>query len=202
LQYGISDLPAADPEVRARIEAAAEKQGWAALHRRLIKIDAKATARIHPHDSQRIQRALEVYEISGKTITEVISRPTKRPLPYRIIKLMLAPADRTFLHDRLRTRFLGMLKQGLVEEVKGLYERSDLHPSLPAMRLVGYRQVWQYLDGSLDHDTMVERAIIATRQLAKRQLTWLQSERNTKWFDCEDQALPQAALKYLNQYLT
>lgn len=201
LAQGISALPAADPKVRARLEAAAEKEGWSSLHRRLARIDPEAAARIHPNDPQRIQRALEIYEITGKTLTELIACLTRQPLPYRLIKLVLAPRNRAILHDRLRARFWAMLKQGLAEEVRGLYERGDLYPSLPAMRVIGYRQIWQYLDGKMDYDTMVERAVTATRQLAKRQLTWLRSEGDAQWFGCEDPDLLKVIPRYLNPRL-
>jgi tRNA dimethylallyltransferase len=198
LMHGISALPKADPQVRARLEAAAEKDGWSALHRHLARIDSEAAARIHPHDPQRIQRALEVYEISGKTLTELFACSTRQPLPYRLIKLVLAPNSRTLLHDRLCDRFSAMLKQGLIEEVRRLYEREDLYPLLPAMRVVGYRQIWQYFDRKWDYDTMVKKAIIATRQLAKRQLTWLRSEIDAQWFNCEDPRLLEVISGYLN----
>ncbi len=201
LAQGISALPTADTEIRTRLEAAAEKEGWPSLHRRLARIDPEAAARIHPNDPQRIQRALEVYEISSKTMTELIAYPTRQPLPYQPIKLVLAPCDRVLLQDRLRDRFWAMLKQGLIEEVGRLYERGDLHPALPSMRVVGYRQIWQYFDGKMNYDTMVKWVIIATRQLAKRQLTWLRSEGDVQWFVGEDPGLLKVILRYLNPRL-
>lgn len=176
LQHGLSELPSADPEVRGRIEAQARRRGWAALHEQLARVDPEAARRIHPNDPQRIQRALEVYEATGSTLTELTGRKTREAIPYGIRKLVLAPADRAELHTRVADRFQQMLAAGLVQEVEHLYARGDLHPELPSMRAVGYRQIWRYLTGDHDYDTMVERAIIATRQLVKRQLTWLRAE--------------------------
>ncbi|MEM7020563.1 MAG: tRNA (adenosine(37)-N6)-dimethylallyltransferase MiaA [Pseudomonadota bacterium] len=183
LQQGLSELPSASEEVRKKLDADAERLGWAAMHERLEQIDPPTAARIHPNDPQRIQRALEVYAMSGKPMSELIATQSKPELPYRIIKLVLAPDSRDLLRERIAQRFLLMLEQGLVREVDSLYQRGDLNLSLPAIRAVGYRQVWQYLAGQWDYDTMLERAITATRQLAKRQLTWLRAEGDAIWFD-------------------
>jgi len=176
LQHGLSDMPAADPEIRARLEAEAQRDGWESLHTRLAGIDPVAAARIHATDPQRIQRALEVYEISGLPISEFHAQGRSSDLPYRLLKLALVPDDRTLLHQRIESRFRSMLAAGLVDEVRRLYDRGDLTAELPAMRAVGYRQVWAHLAGKIGYDEMVEQAIVATRQYAKRQLTWLRSE--------------------------
>ncbi|MGH8509794.1 MAG: tRNA (adenosine(37)-N6)-dimethylallyltransferase MiaA [Gammaproteobacteria bacterium] len=199
LDQGISALPSADSEVRARIAAQASKQGWGALHEQLAKLDPAAAARIHAHDTQRIQRALEVCEVSGRTLTELLRKPSRQPLPYRVLKLVVAPGDRVDLQRRLRTRFQQMLNHGLVDEVEGLYSRGDLTAALPSMRSVGYRQVWQYLEGQLDYATMTERAVIATRQLAKRQMTWLRTERSARWFASDDPRLGHNVVDFLSQ---
>ncbi len=179
---GLSELPAADPAVRARLEAEAAERGWAALHARLAEVDPAAAERIHPNDPQRIQRALEVYALTGTPLS-ALQRAGGGAPPYRFVKLAVAPADRTVLHERIARRFRQMLKQGLVEEVERLRRRGDLDPALPSIRAVGYRQVWQYLEGELSREAMEERGIIATRQLAKRQYTWLRSETGAEWFD-------------------
>jgi tRNA dimethylallyltransferase len=176
LQNGLSDMPAADPAIRARLEAVACRDGWEALHARLAAVDPESAARIHATDPQRIQRALEVYELTGKTMSALHAQSTARDFPYRVLKLALIPEDRLLLHEQIAIRFQQMLADGLLEEVKKLFERSELSADLPAMRAVGYRQVWRYLSGQLAYEAMVEQAIIATRQYAKRQLTWLRSE--------------------------
>jgi tRNA dimethylallyltransferase len=176
LQNGLSDMPAADPAIRARLEAVACRDGWEALHARLAAVDPESAARIHATDPQRIQRALEVYELTGKTMSALHAQSTARDFPYRVLKLALIPEDRLLLHEQIAIRFQQMLADGLLKEVKKLFERSELSADLPAMRAVGYRQVWRYLSGQLAYEAMVEQAIIATRQYAKRQLTWLRSE--------------------------
>lgn len=181
LRDGLADMPNADPEIRQQIEAMAASEGWEQVHARLAKVDPAAAARIHPNDPQRLQRALEVYLVSGQSMTEFHQRdqraqdtigPTQ---PFNLHFFAIQPADRGLLHARIANRFHEMLEQGLVDEVSRLHEREDLHETLPSIKSVGYRQVWQYLEGELDYDGMVERSIIATRQLAKRQLTWLRS---------------------------
>jgi tRNA dimethylallyltransferase len=176
LQNGLSDMPAADPAIRARLEAVACRDGWEALHARLAAVDPESADRIHATDPQRIQRALEVYELTGKTMSALHAQSTARDFPYRVLKLALIPEDRLLLHEQIAIRFQQMLADGLLKEVKKLFERSELSADLPAMRAVGYRQVWRYLSGQLAYEAMVEQAIIATRQYAKRQLTWLRSE--------------------------
>lgn len=189
LERGLAELPSADPAVRARLAAELAERGSAALHARLALLDPAAAARIHPHDPQRIQRALEVYELTGRSLTELCALPRNELLPFRIAKLVVAPAERQILHERIERRFRAMLEQGFVAEVARLRARGDLNLDKPSMRAVGYRQVWTYLDGGLDHAAMVERGIVATRQFAKRQLTWLRTEAGAAWLDSADQRL-------------
>ena len=183
LELGLSRLPGADDEVRARLAAEARDAGWAAMHERLRRIDPNSAARIHANDPQRIQRALEVYELTGQSLTELCAGGRERPTAYRFLKIILAPDSRALLHDRIRQRFDSMLAQGFLDEVRRLHARSDLHPGLPSMRAVGYRQAWAYLDGKLAQNEWPERAVIATRQYAKRQYTWLRSESDAHWVD-------------------
>jgi tRNA dimethylallyltransferase len=183
LEQGLAELPEANYRIRARLEAEGESQGWQSLHTRLTNIDPEAAARINENDPQRIQRALEVYEITGETMTALLSEGRKKAFPFPIKKIILSPEDRAILHERIKQRFIQMLDTGLVEEVESLYKRGDLSLSLPSMRLVGYRQVWRYLDGQTNYEEMQEHAIIATRQLAKRQITWCRSEENAEWYD-------------------
>jgi tRNA dimethylallyltransferase len=176
---GLAEMPAADAEVRAQIEREAEEFGWPHIHAQLALVDPETAAEIHPNHSQRVSRALEVYRVSGKTMAQLRQaqhRASSAPSfceRYNVCQLAIAPRDRSILHQRIAARFEKMLASGLVDEVKCLYERGDLHPDLPAIRAVGYRQVWDYLDGCLNYSEMSERGIIATRQLAKRQFTWL-----------------------------
>ncbi len=178
LENGLAELPIANPEIRKQLSDEAAEKGWNVLHQRLVAIDPESGARIHPNDQQRIQRALEVYEITGKTLTALHQRASKDALPYRLFKIALIPESREWIRDLAKIRFNTMLEQGFIDEVKSLYARGDLSTDLPAIRAVGYRQVWDYLEGRLDKEEMIERAIIATRQLAKRQMTWMRSEPN------------------------
>lgn len=178
LEYGLSALPEADPAIRAQLEAEAAEHGWQALHYRLAQVDPIAAARIHPNDPQRLQRALEVYTLTGKSLTELQQASWHDACPYQLLKIALIPENRAWLHARLAQRFDQMLQQGLLAEVQQLFSRNDLDTNLPAIRAVGYRQVWDYLNGKLDYTQMRDRAIVATRQLAKRQMTWLRSERD------------------------
>jgi tRNA dimethylallyltransferase len=178
LEYGLSALPEADPAIRAQLEAEAAEHGWQALHHRLAQVDPIAAARIHPNDPQRLQRALEVYTLTGKSLTELQQASWHDACPYQLLKIALIPENRAWLHARLAQRFDQMLQQGLLAEVQQLFSRNDLDTNLPAIRAVGYRQVWDYLNGKLDYTQMRDRAIVATRQLAKRQMTWLRSERD------------------------
>jgi tRNA dimethylallyltransferase len=185
LQQGLAELPMADPEIRKKISAEAEQIGWQELHKKLESIDPIAAERINQNDAQRIQRALEIYAITGLPMTELLSAKNMQPLPYPIINIAIK-TERNILHERIEQRFQQMLKNGFIEEVEQLFKRGDLHPDLPSIRAVGYRQVWQYLSGEINYAEMQEKAIIATRQLAKRQLTWLRTWPNLNWFDNED----------------
>ncbi|TAJ93491.1 MAG: tRNA (adenosine(37)-N6)-dimethylallyltransferase MiaA [Gammaproteobacteria bacterium] len=197
LEQGFSELPPADPSIRERISRLAQIEGWDALHAQLAHVDTESAARIHVNDPQRIQRALEVFELTGKPLSEFFSLGRARPLPYRIIKILINPQERNVIHERIAERFERMLELGLVDEVRTLYERGDLTPVMPSIRMVGYRQVWRYLDGKLDFGTMREHAIISTRQLAKRQLTWLRSEQGAIWIDSSAADLQQTVLKII-----
>lgn len=181
---GLADMPAADPDIRREIEAEAGRHGWPALHARLAEVDPESAARIHPNHSQRLGRALEVYRASGVTMTEWQSRQGSLPLPaqrYRIIQIAICPGDRAELHRRISVRFTQMMAAGLLDEVRSLYQRGDLHPDLPALRAVGYRQLWRHLAGECSLEEAVAGAEAATRQLAKRQLTWLRKWPDLNW---------------------
>ena len=193
LLHGLSPMPEADPATRAQLESEAAQRGWAALHAELTRIDPDAAARIHATDAQRIQRALEVYRLSGRTISDWRRDPPPPRLPVRVLRLVLAPTERAELHARIERRFDAMLAGGFLDEVRGLRALPALqaHPrplDLPALRAVGYRQAWEHLDGQVDAVTFRERGIHATRQLAKRQLTWLRGELDAMWFDPQRQA--------------
>lgn len=176
---GLAEMPAADPEVRAQIEREAEEFGWPYIHRQLAQVDPQTAAEIHPNHSQRLSRALEVYRVSGKTMAQLRELQHAQTHTesfaerFDLCQLAIAPHDRSILHKRIELRFKTMLEQGLIEEVRKLYGREDLHKDLPAIRAVGYRQVWDYFDGVWNYEEMIERGVIATRQLAKRQFTWL-----------------------------
>ncbi|MDN3679005.1 tRNA (adenosine(37)-N6)-dimethylallyltransferase MiaA [Vibrio tapetis subsp. quintayensis] len=185
LLEGLSPLPAADPEIREQIEQQALTHGWSVMHDELKSIDPVSAERIHPNDPQRLSRALEVYRISGKTLTE-LTQQKGEPLPYRVKQFAIAPKERAELHRRIELRFDKMIEAGFEEEVKALYARNDLHPELPSIRCVGYRQMWEYLDGNCSLDEAVFRGVCATRQLAKRQITWLRSWDNLTWLDSEN----------------
>ena len=201
LREGIAALPGADPELRARLEAEAATHGWASLHARLAALDPGAARRIHPNDPQRTQRALEVYELTGVPMSEFFATHPGRGLSRRVVAVVLEPVRRERLHRRIAARFRNMLSDGLVEEVRGLRARADLHRELPSMRSVGYRQVWDYLDDRIDHVTMVSKAIAATRQLARRQLTWLRAEQTANRFDSEDAGLVDAVAEHFSNVL-
>ncbi|MGS0997410.1 tRNA (adenosine(37)-N6)-dimethylallyltransferase MiaA [Rhodanobacter sp. UC4451_H18] len=176
LQQGLSDLPEADPATRARLAAEAQQLGWPALHARLVALDPAAAGRIGCNDVQRLQRALEVIELTGRPLSELQRGGTAARFPWRVLKLALLPTDRRVLHERIARRFDTMLAEGFLDEVRALRARGDLHADLPAIRAVGYRQAWEHLDGQTDAATFRDRAIYATRQLAKRQITWLRSD--------------------------
>jgi tRNA dimethylallyltransferase len=184
LERGLSAMPEADPALRERLRTEAERCGWLALHARLAARDPVAAARIRPNDAQRIQRALEAIELSGCLLSELHARREAPPrLQYRVLKLALLPADRGLLRERIAMRFDAMITAGFLDEVRRLRARGDLDPDLPAMRAVGYRQAWQHLDGAFDSAGFRRRAIDATRQLAKRQTTWLRGELDARVFD-------------------
>lgn len=185
LLEGLSPLPAADDIVRQQIAKEAQQLGWEHLHQMLMVIDPDAAARIHPNDPQRLSRALEVYRISGRTLTELIKTKSSA-LPYNVIQFAIAPKERKDLHELIAMRFDSMLRSGFIEEVEKLKLRNDLHIDMPSIRCVGYRQCWQYLEGEFDRNTMVEKAVAATRQLAKRQLTWLRGWSNLEWLESGD----------------
>ena len=197
LLYGMAEMPAASAEIREAIMSAAQQQGWAALHQELQRVDPIAAARIHPNDPQRIQRALEVYRLTGKPISDWQAN-TQSCYAGRSVNIGLMPSDRSVLHQRIASRFELMLKNGLINEVQRLQQRGDLSPELPAIRAVGYRQVWEYLRGQLSYNEMVEKAIYATRQLAKRQMTWLRNMPNITNFDCLNKELANLVLKNLS----
>ncbi|HDY85712.1 hypothetical protein LCGC14_0565980 [marine sediment metagenome] len=182
LEQGLADLPTADLNIRAQLERETEQHGLAHLHQRLTAVDPISAARIHINDPQRLQRALEVYEITGKSLTE-LTNITTSTLPYRIIKMILSPFDRGVLHQRIALRYQTMVAKGFIDEVKALFSRKDCHPDLPSIRAVGYRQAWSHLAGEYNQEEMIEKAIIATRQMAKRQLTWLRAQPDGAWFD-------------------
>lgn len=207
LREGLAEMPSADPLVRAELEARAAAEGLEALHRELAQVDPESAARIHPNDPQRLMRALEVYRVSGLSMTEHRQRQVAGniaaeqsgigQLPYTVAQLAIAPQQRQILHERIAQRFHIMLEQGFVGEVEALRNRSDLHAGLPSIRAVGYRQVWEHLEGKLSREEMIERGIIATRQLAKRQFTWLRGWDDVHWLDslaCDNLS---RALKYL-----
>ncbi|MED5509659.1 MAG: tRNA (adenosine(37)-N6)-dimethylallyltransferase MiaA [Pseudomonadota bacterium] len=196
LQKGMSKLPSADPAVRAKLDAEAAEFGLAYLHQRLAEVDPVAAARIHVNDPQRLQRALEVYELTGKSLTELTAAQGET-LPYKVSKIIVAPFDRAVLHQRIAKRYREMVENGFLTEVQKLYQRGDCHPGLPSIRAVGYRQAWAYLSGELDMETFIDKAIVATRQMAKRQITWLRSQDDGVWFD-SGQSLP---VEEVNHYL-
>ncbi len=184
LLEGLSPLPPADSEIRAEIERQASEEGWEALHRRLEQIDPVSAARIHQNDPQRLSRALEVFMISGKTLTE-LTKIAGESLPYNVHQFAIAPASRELLHQRIEFRFQQMLSAGFEQEARTLFARGDLNTDMPSIRCVGYRQMWSYLNGETDYDEMVYRGICATRQLAKRQMTWLRGWPNITWLDSD-----------------
>lgn len=201
LLHGLADLPKADPEVRRQIDREAERSGWATLHRELAAVDPAAARRIHPNDPQRIQRALEVYRLTGMALTDLCALGRSEPLPFRVVTLIVAPSERPLLHRRIHQRFMQMLSQGFIDEVELLFGRGDLDETLPSIRAVGYRQVWAYLKGECDRETMIERSIAATRQFAKRQYTWLRREQHALRLLSEDDASFERALGHVDSLL-
>ncbi|HDZ10181.1 hypothetical protein LCGC14_0061560 [marine sediment metagenome] len=199
LRDGLAVLPGADPAVRAQISAMAQQEGWSAVHARLADVDSVAAQRIHPNDPQRLQRALEVFMVTGRSMTDLQARnQVPDNLSEDLMFVSIQPAERSVLHTKIERRFRQMIDVGLVEEVRRLHQRGDLHTGLPSVRSVGYRQVWQYLDGEISFDAMVERGIIATRQLAKRQVTWLRSWDKLHNFDSESPETMAKVLKLIH----
>ena len=199
LTQGLSDLPSANLEIRAKLEQMLHQQGSTYLHKLLSKIDPEAAQKIHPNDPQRLQRALEVFEISGVPISQWWKEQKQQKLPFVPLKFALHIQDRSILHQRIEERFIEMLDTGFVGEVESLRARGDLDLDKPSMRAVGYRQVWQYLDGDFSYDEMVRKAVVATRQLAKRQLTWLRSEQKLCWVDANTQNYAENVLQILEK---
>lgn len=197
----LAALPEADDAVRAKLDEEFAALGKEAMHRRLAQIDPESAARIHPNDPQRLQRALEVYELTGKPLTRFFKEAQAQPLPFNPVKLVVAPPDRKILHDQIAKRFRQMLVNGLVAEVEALYRRGDLNEKMPAIRAVGYRQVWAYLKGEDDYEAMVEKGIAATRQLAKRQFTWLRRETEAGHFNSDDPAVLDQMLGFIRTQL-
>lgn len=183
LTQGFNDLPPADPALRLELEQEAAREGWPAMHARLSQLDPESGSRLHPNDQQRIQRALEIIGLTGLTPTQFYARSKSATLEGAIVKIALNPPHRAELHERIARRFHGMMQQGFLQEVSHLHARGDLHLNLPSIRSVGYRQLWQHLDGECSLDEAIERGIAATRQFAKRQLTWLRSEDSLHWFN-------------------
>ncbi|ABM61449.1 tRNA (adenosine(37)-N6)-dimethylallyltransferase MiaA [Halorhodospira halophila] len=186
LQHGLSPMPAADAQVRAELEAEEAAYGVQALHRRLQAVDPESAARLHPNDSQRIQRALEVHRLTGRPLSQVQREPGQPGLTEMPLKIILEPPERAWLHRRIEARFRAMLAAGLVGEVVALHRRGDLSEELPAVRAVGYRQIWHYLEGACDYRTMIRRGLRATRQYAKRQITWLRGQTDGVRFTADD----------------
>lgn len=202
LERGLSPLPEADAALRALLGEEARRLGWPALHARLAELDPAAAKRIKIGDTQRIQRALEVIALSGRSLSAQQDRGAGERLPWRILKLALVPRDRAPLHARIAGRFDAMLQEGFLDEARHLHSHPRLHADLPAMRAVGYRQAWAYLDGRISAAEFREQAIFATRQLAKRQITWLRSEVDARWFDPEQPAPLAAATTAIGRFLS
>ena len=207
LAEGIAELPSADPDLRQQLLAEAQQRGWPEMHAELQQIDPESAARIHPNDPQRLQRALEVYRGTGKTLSYWQARQRQgheegpwgggEPFPYQVVNMAVCPEQRSVLHERIALRFDQMLAAGFMAEVEALYQRGDLTPDMPSVRAVGYRQAWDCISGKISYPEMRERGIIATRQLAKRQITWLRGWQDLHWFDSPDPNLFEKVLKIL-----
>jgi tRNA dimethylallyltransferase len=202
LEGGLSGLPEANPEVRARLDARAAFIGWPGMHEKLARIDPETAARLKPNDAQRIQRALEVFELTGESMTALYAKQTSEALPYDILKIALVPSERKVLHDRIALRFSQMLEAGFLDEVRAIKARySELTPESTSMRCVGYRQALEHLAGAYDAAELCDRGIFATRQLAKRQLTWLRGMDDITTFDCLDPALHQQVYDKISRFI-
>ena len=198
---GLASLPEANPEIRKKLDEELLANGKETMHARLKSVDPVSAERIHPNDPQRVQRALEVYQLSGKPMTQFFTEAQQNQIPYRQIKLIVAPEDRKQLHEKIALRFKLMIELGLIEEVNALYQRGDLTEKMPSIRAVGYRQAWSYLQRVYDLDTMIEKAIIATRQLAKRQFTWLRREQDALQYVSSENNLSEKVLKNIHHLL-
>lgn len=201
LRFGLSELPQADESVRAEIDAEALKHGWPYMHSKLIQLDAETAARLKPNDSQRIQRALEICLVSGQKMSDLLKQQQPYELPYRLIPIALVPSERKVLHERIATRFHNMLHDGLLNETEKLKQKYQLDANMPSMRCVGYRQAWQYLAGEITRDELHDQGIAATRQLAKRQLTWLRGMPDNIELDCLRPHLDKQVLETVKQHL-
>ncbi len=201
LVEGLNDLPEADSAIRLIIETMAEEEGWPAIHDKLRKVDPETAARLDPNDAQRIQRALEIYYITGKSMTDLLKKPKYVYFPYTPIRIALVPGDRAVLHERIAARFDAMLSAGLVDEVRRLQDEYALDPDTPAMRCVGYRQALDHITGKISLEELREQGIAATRQLAKRQLTWLRGMEDLTEFDCLAENVGDLVLEYVRQEL-
>ncbi|RFC33458.1 MAG: tRNA dimethylallyltransferase [Candidatus Nitrotoga sp. SPKER] len=199
LRFGLNELPQADSKVRAALDEQADRIGWPALHAELAQVDPETAALLKPNDAQRIQRALEIYQLSGQPMSALFKQQKKYPLPYHVMQIALIPSERSKLHARIATRFVTMLKLGLVNELLALKKKYLLHSNLPSMRCVGYRQGWQFLAGEINETELLDKGIAATRQLAKRQLTWLRGMPEVIEFDCLAHNLAQQVLVAVRQ---
>lgn len=201
LKHGIDALPEADPDLRARLEARAQVSGWPALHAELVRLDPVTAARLSPNDSQRIQRALEICLKSGQPMSALLQQQEKPALPFALREIALLPSDRAVLHQRIAARFDAMLAAGFVDEVRGLLADARITADLPAMKSVGYRQAMAFIRGAMDFAAFRDQSLAATRQLAKRQMTWLRGWNDVTVFDCLDAETPEAALKTVTGWL-
>ena len=201
LLEGLSELPEADPAIRMVIDTMAEESGWPSVHKQLAKVDPETAARLEPNDSQRVQRALEIYYITNRPMSELLQKPKYVYFPYVPLKIALLPSDRSELHGRIATRFEAMLELGLIGELRKLRAEYALDVDMPSMRCVGYRQTWEYLDGKIGLATLREQGIAATRQLAKRQLTWLRAMKEVADFDCLAEDLSGQVLAHVRENL-
>jgi tRNA dimethylallyltransferase len=201
LREGLSPLPQADAALRAELDAEIAQHGIEHLHAKLAEVDPETAARLHSTDTQRIQRAMEIYRLSGQPMSVLIKHQEQNPLPYNILPIALVPSDRAVLHKRIATRFADMLKQGLLDELHGLRQKYQLHRDMTSMRCVGYRQAWEYMEGEITEAELMEKGIAATRQLAKRQLTWLRSTPDIVELDCLEADLQLRVSGTLDEFL-
>jgi tRNA dimethylallyltransferase len=201
LVRGLATLPSADKAVRRAIEVQAEKVGWPAMHSRLASSDPEIAKRIHPNDPQRISRALEVIELTGKKMSELQQQQQQTDLDYRVCRVIACPEPRAILHERIEQRFAQMMQEGFLDEMKTLRQRPGLRREMPSMRCVGYRQAWSYLEGEISLDEMRQKAVIATRQLAKRQLTWLRRETDALWYDSSAEKEQDSVIQDIAKFL-